>query len=73
MDALAEALGESGFDALTARLTAAQVIVVQRELANMNHDCLVNGESARLDPRRLTSGAVRPRNGAGYRSGYNWA
>jgi AcrR family transcriptional regulator len=45
-DALAEALRESGFDPLTARLTAAQVIVVERELAFMNHECLVNGESA---------------------------
>ena len=46
MDALAEALRESGFDPLTARLAAAQVIMVQRELADMNHECLVNGESA---------------------------
>ena len=46
IDALAEALRESGFDPLTARLTAAQVIVVERELAFMNHECLVNGESA---------------------------
>ena len=45
-DALAEALRESGFDPLTARLTAAQVIVVERELAFMNHECLANGESA---------------------------
>jgi len=46
MDALAAALRESGFDPLTARLAAAQVIVVQRELADMNYECLVNGESA---------------------------
>jgi AcrR family transcriptional regulator len=46
VDALADALRESGFDPLTARLAAAQVIVVQRELAIMNHECLVNGESA---------------------------
>jgi AcrR family transcriptional regulator len=46
VDALAEALHESGLDPLTARLTAAQVIVVERELALMNHECLVNGESA---------------------------
>jgi AcrR family transcriptional regulator len=46
MDALAAALRESGFDPLTARLAAAQVIVVQRELAAMNYECLVNGESA---------------------------
>jgi len=46
MDALAEALRESGFDPLTARLAAAQVIVVQRELADLNHKCLVHGESA---------------------------
>ncbi|HEX4362484.1 MAG TPA: TetR family transcriptional regulator [Pseudonocardia sp.] len=46
MDALAGALRESGFDPLTARLAAAQVIVVQRELADLNHKCLVHGESA---------------------------
>ena len=46
MDALAEALRESGFDPLTARLAAAQVIVVQRELADLNHKCLVHGDSA---------------------------
>ena len=45
-DALAEALRGSGLDPLTARLTAAQVIVVERELFFMNHECLVNGESA---------------------------
>lgn len=44
--ALAEALRENGFDPLTARIAAAQVIVVQRELAVMNHEYLVNGESA---------------------------
>lgn len=46
VDSLAEALRENGFDALTARLVAAQVIVVQRELAFMNHECILNGESA---------------------------
>jgi AcrR family transcriptional regulator len=46
MDALAEALRESGLDALTARLAAAQVIVVQRELADLNRVCLDRGESA---------------------------
>jgi AcrR family transcriptional regulator len=45
-DALAEALRGSGLDLLTARLTAAQVIVVERELFFMNHECLVSGESA---------------------------
>jgi AcrR family transcriptional regulator len=45
-DALAEALRGSGLDPLTARLTAAQVIVVERELFFMNHECLENGESA---------------------------
>lgn len=45
-DALAEALRDSGFDPLTARIVAAQVIVVQRELAMMNHECLATGESA---------------------------
>ncbi|PXX71344.1 TetR family transcriptional regulator [Nocardia tenerifensis] len=45
-DTLADALRENGFDALTARLTAAQVIVVQDELARMNHTCLAEGQSA---------------------------
>jgi AcrR family transcriptional regulator len=44
--ALAEALRESGSDPLTARLMAAQVIVVERELAFMNHGWLADGESA---------------------------
>ena len=46
METLAEALREAGFDPLTARLAAAQVIVAQRELVVMNHERLVNGESA---------------------------
>ncbi|MET4428638.1 AcrR family transcriptional regulator [Mycolicibacterium sp. 624] len=46
VDSLAEVLRDTGFDPLTARLVAAQVIVVQRELAFMNHACIVNGESA---------------------------
>jgi AcrR family transcriptional regulator len=46
VDALAEALRESGFDPLTSRLTAAQVIVVQRELLAMNHERLAGGQSA---------------------------
>lgn len=46
VDTLADALCENGFDELTARLTAAQVIVVQRELTLMNHRSLVDGESA---------------------------
>lgn len=46
IDSLADALGEAGFDALTARLTATQVITVERELANMNHERLAGGESA---------------------------
>ncbi|GAA3836901.1 TetR family transcriptional regulator [Streptomyces coacervatus] len=45
-DALAEALREAGADPLDARLVAAQVIVVQRELAVMNHECLAAGTSA---------------------------
>ncbi|WP_405495051.1 TetR family transcriptional regulator [Nocardia sp. NBC_00511] len=45
-DLLTEALCDSGFDALTARLVARQVIVVQQELAFLNHDSLVNGKSA---------------------------
>ena len=43
---LAAALRETGLDPLTARLIAAQVIVVQRELAYLNYECLVNGQSA---------------------------
>ncbi|MYX76946.1 MULTISPECIES: TetR/AcrR family transcriptional regulator [unclassified Streptomyces] len=46
IDALAEALREAGADPLVARLTAAQVLVVQHELAVMNHTCLTAGESA---------------------------
>ncbi|MDJ0382033.1 TetR family transcriptional regulator [Streptomyces sp. G-G2] len=46
IDALAEALRETGLDPLTARLAAAQVVVVQRELAHANHVCLIGGESA---------------------------
>ncbi|MFJ3219467.1 TetR/AcrR family transcriptional regulator [Kitasatospora sp. NPDC086801] len=45
-DALAEALLEAGVDPLAARLVAAQVIVVQRELAVMNQECLADGASA---------------------------
>jgi AcrR family transcriptional regulator len=44
--ALAEALREAGLDPLAARLVAAQVIVLQRELTVMNHLCLVDGQSA---------------------------
>lgn len=46
VDTLAEALRENGFDPLTARLVAAQVAVIHTELAAMNHDHLVAGESA---------------------------
>ncbi|MEU6564309.1 TetR family transcriptional regulator [Nocardia nova] len=46
VDTLDDALRETGYDPLTARLIAAQVIVVQRELALMNHRSLVDGESA---------------------------
>ncbi|MEU9617564.1 MULTISPECIES: TetR family transcriptional regulator [unclassified Streptomyces] len=46
IDALAEALGQAGADPLVARLAAAQVVVVQRELALMNCACLARGESA---------------------------
>ena len=46
MDVLAVALRDNGFDPLIARLAAAQVIVVQRELTVMNHECLLNGASA---------------------------
>ncbi|MFC9439478.1 TetR family transcriptional regulator [Nocardia sp. NPDC057030] len=43
---LAEALRDNGFDPLTARLLAAQIIVVYRELILMNHEALRDGESA---------------------------
>jgi AcrR family transcriptional regulator len=46
IDTLAQALRESGLDDLTARLAAAQVIVVLSELTVLNHACLVGGESA---------------------------
>ncbi|MFJ5927646.1 TetR/AcrR family transcriptional regulator [Kitasatospora sp. NPDC092948] len=46
IDALAGALLESGFDPLSARLTASQVIVLERELADMNHQSLAGGQSA---------------------------
>lgn len=46
IEALTEALREAGTDPLVARLTASQVIVVQRQLADMNHVCLTAGESA---------------------------
>jgi AcrR family transcriptional regulator len=46
VEALAEALRESGFDPLTARLAAVQVIAVQRELVALNQQGLVSGVSA---------------------------
>ncbi|MBO0854869.1 MAG: TetR family transcriptional regulator, partial [Nocardia sp.] len=46
VDALDAALRERGFDPLTARLTAAQVIAIHQELAFMNHLCLESGQSA---------------------------
>jgi len=46
VETLAEALREAGFDPLTARLAAAQVIVVQRELLAINHAGLAGGQSA---------------------------
>ena len=46
MRALSEALQESGIDPLTARLVAAQVVVVLRELADLNHARLAGGETA---------------------------
>ncbi|GHE01249.1 TetR family transcriptional regulator [Streptomyces alanosinicus] len=45
-DALTEALREAGLDPLDARLVAAQVIVVQRELAVMNQEFLADGATA---------------------------
>jgi AcrR family transcriptional regulator len=46
MAALAEALRESGLDPLAARIAAAGVIVVLRELATLNHERIVSGQSA---------------------------
>ncbi|MFJ8754037.1 TetR family transcriptional regulator [Streptomyces sp. NPDC102441] len=46
IDALAQALREADVDPLAARLVAAQVIVVQGELAGMNQEALAGGESA---------------------------
>jgi AcrR family transcriptional regulator len=46
VNALADALREAGFDPLAARLAAAQVIVVQRELLALNHEALAGGQSA---------------------------
>jgi AcrR family transcriptional regulator len=46
VEMLAEALREAGFDPLTARLAAAQIIMAQRELLAMNHECLASGQSA---------------------------
>ncbi|MEV5842535.1 TetR family transcriptional regulator [Streptomyces sp. NPDC051985] len=46
IEALSEALRETGADPLTAHLAAAQLIVVQRQLAVMNHEALADGESA---------------------------
>ncbi|MFD8757079.1 TetR/AcrR family transcriptional regulator [Kitasatospora sp. NPDC059577] len=45
-DALEEALREADVEPLTARLTAVQVIAVQRELAVMNQERLAAGTSA---------------------------
>ena len=46
MGALSDALQESGLDPLTARLVAAQVVVLQRELTDLNHARLAGGETA---------------------------
>jgi AcrR family transcriptional regulator len=46
IDALAKELQGNGSDPLTARLAAAQIIMVLRELALMNHECILNGQSA---------------------------
>ncbi|MFG3295132.1 TetR family transcriptional regulator [Streptomyces sp. NPDC048179] len=46
IESLSEALRETGVDPLTAHLAAAQLIVVQRQLAVMNHEALADGESA---------------------------
>ncbi|WP_019925088.1 TetR/AcrR family transcriptional regulator [Nocardia sp. BMG111209] len=46
VDLLSDALCESGFEPLTARLVAAQVIAVQHELTFTNHAYLAEGQSA---------------------------
>jgi len=46
IDALTDALRESGCDPLTARFAAAEIVVVQRELTVTNHRCLASGETA---------------------------
>ncbi|WP_153339746.1 TetR/AcrR family transcriptional regulator [Nocardia aurantia] len=46
VDLLSDALRENGFDPLTARLVASQVIAVQHELTFMNLAYLAEGESA---------------------------
>ncbi|MGY1439885.1 TetR/AcrR family transcriptional regulator [Streptomyces reniochalinae] len=59
VDALAEALREAGADPLTARLTAAQVLAVQHELAFLNHACLMDGSSADDRYREAVSATER--------------
>ncbi|MFI6172630.1 TetR/AcrR family transcriptional regulator [Nocardia sp. NPDC051052] len=46
IETLADALRENDFDPLTARLVAAQVIVLHGEIARMNQQHLANGQSA---------------------------
>ncbi|MFF8727119.1 TetR family transcriptional regulator [Streptomyces sp. NPDC015171] len=46
IEALAEAFAEAGTDPLVARLVAAQVIVVQRQLSEMNYESLAHGATA---------------------------
>jgi AcrR family transcriptional regulator len=46
VDALEDVLRDRGFDRLTARLAAAQVIAAQHELVAMNRECLASGQSA---------------------------
>ncbi|MCY0932434.1 TetR family transcriptional regulator [Streptomyces sp. H27-H1] len=59
IDSLADELAAAGFDALTARLTATQVIALERELANMNHQSLAGGESAADRYPKAVQGAER--------------
>lgn len=46
VDALADALRDSGLDPLVARFAAAQVIAVQQELTLRNHLCVAGGAAA---------------------------
>ncbi|MFD8819109.1 TetR/AcrR family transcriptional regulator, partial [Streptomyces sp. NPDC059627] len=66
IEALAEALRETGTDPLVARLAAAQVIVAQQQLAVIHHPARAGGEAA---PRPDPAGA-RGRGGGGEENPY---